>query len=63
VLSQPRGVGFLRKLRTYVSAVAASRRRARLLIVHSDLLLAFVARHSVGYEVNRGHRRGDRRPS
>jgi hypothetical protein len=54
---------FLRKLRTCVSAVAASRRRARLLIVYSDLLLTFVIRHSISCKVNRGRRRGDGRPS
>jgi hypothetical protein len=54
---------FLRKLRTCVGTVAASRHRARLLIIHSDLLLAFIIRYSVSYKVNRGHRRGDGRPS
>jgi hypothetical protein len=54
---------FLRKLRTCISTIAASRRRARLLIVHSDLLLTLITRYSISYKVNRGRRRGDGRPS
>jgi hypothetical protein len=54
---------FLRKLRTYVDTVVASRCRARLLIVYSNLLLTFIIRHSVSYKVNRRRRRGNGRPS
>jgi hypothetical protein len=43
---------FLRKLQTYIGAVAASRHRAGLLIVHNNLLLAFIIRYSVSYKVN-----------
>jgi hypothetical protein len=54
---------FLRKLRTYVGAIIALRRRAGLLIIYSNLLLAFIVRYGISYKVNRGYRQGDGRPS